>query len=196
MARPGNPVVRVRHMRVFLDAVHALDEATSTKVLARLPAEAVTLVRESPTLSWLPVELNVDFVRAVSTVLGREANVEFFRSMVLRDFKTSLFDAFISGAKRVFGFDVGGLIKQVPAGFTLMFRDVGHLSMTERGPTRAVLVFEDLPGVCSIDGIWLESVRAGLLALFELASTEGCIALEVQRPSARATFRFEWKEPA
>lgn len=182
-------------MRVFLDAVDALDQATSTKILARLPADAVTRVRESPTLSWLPVALNVDFVRAVSTVLGPEANVEFYRSMVLRDFKTSLFDAFITGAKRVFGFDVGGLIKQVPAGLTLMFRDVGHLSMSERGPTRAVLVFEDLPEVCLVDGLWLESVRAGLLALFELGSTEGRITLDVQRPSTRASLRFEWKEP-
>ena len=179
-------------MRVFRAAIDGLADAPHHAVVRAIGAAELARVDEATALAWLPIETNFVFVRAVAEVLGPENAAEFYRRMTLRDFQTSVFEAFVSGARRLFGVDVGGFFKQVPAGFSLLFRDAAAIAMPERSSTHALLVFDDLAEEVASEPLWLESVRTGLVAVYDLVHARGTITLEIDQHERRASFHCEW----
>jgi hypothetical protein len=93
-------LVRARHMKTLVRAVDLSAADVAARFRALAGAQALSAVREATPLAWLPLAMNVDFSEIATEVLGPERAPEFFREMVLREFKTSLFKTFITGVTR------------------------------------------------------------------------------------------------
>jgi hypothetical protein len=180
-------------MKSLVRAVDLLEADLSGRFRAEVGAAALDTVREATPLAWLPLLMNIEFSERVSEVLGRERAASFFRNMVLREYKTSLFKAFIAGVTRAMNVTPAVFVKLAPKGWALVYQECGVLTPLEPAHGNARLSIADLPLICVKDEVWLESVRNSFYTAFDLSNVQGEIEWdELNLTARRAVFRFVW----
>jgi hypothetical protein len=176
--------------------VRAVDLETDLTVLfrAKVGPKALDVVRDATPLAWLPLAMNVEFSEIATEVLGTERAAGFFRNMVLREYKTSLFKAFIAGVTRAMNVTPAVFVKLAPKGWDLIYQECGVLTPLEPIHGKALLSMTELPPVCVKDEVWLESVRNSFYTAFDLSHVRGEVEWEeLNLNGRRAIFRFVWE---
>jgi hypothetical protein len=113
---------------------------------------------------------------------------------VLREYKTSLFKAFIAGVTRAMNVTPAVFVKLAPKGWDLIYQECGVLTPLEPEPGKARLSITDLPPIRAKDDAWLESVRNSFYTAFDLSNVHGDVEWDELNLSARrAVFRFVWE---
>ncbi len=179
----------MKNVAAFLRDAGSIGEA----VLRRDP-ELFQEVEAAGRMRWLPIDLNVRMVRAVYAEMGDDRAHEFLVDMVVSQFETPLWKNFIEGAVRIFGLDPGSLVKWVPRAYGIAFKNCGDWRAQREDEGEAWLECDGMPDVIAGNEQWLDSLRAGLVALFRLCQTDGDVRIE--RPAdAPGTIRFVfgWK---
>jgi hypothetical protein len=180
-------------MKSLLEAVRRLPPASSSAVLALVPAPVLAQVTESSGMDWLPLEANLVATHAVHRALGEEAFRAFFREFLHASFEGPLFRTVVAGAIRLFGMDPGDWAGWVGKGWTLVFKECGRWVVERHGEREALLRMEALPGELAGDGVWLRSVAASLEAFFLLAKAPGEARVVEHDPVARtARLHLAW----
>jgi hypothetical protein len=181
-------------MKTLVRAVDLLEVDLTSRFRAKVGAAALDAVRDATPLAWLPLAMNVEFSERATEVLGSERAAGFFRNMVLREYKTSLFKAFIAGVTRAMNVTPAVFVKLAPKGWDLIYQDSGVLTPLEPENGKARLSITDLPPVCARNDVWLESVRNSFYTAFDLSNVHGDVEWEELTLSARrAVFRFVWE---
>jgi hypothetical protein len=180
-------------MKTLLESVELLEPDLSAQIRALVPAESLRIVQEATSLDWLPLAANVELAEAITQVLGQEKSRPFFREVLLREYRTSLFESFVTGVTRVFGITPVIFVKMVPRGWQLAYHACGVLRPLSVGEHEASLLFSELPLVCVRNPVWLEAVRSTFYTAFDLSHCSGEIEWEeLNLMARRAVFRFRW----
>jgi hypothetical protein len=187
-------LVRARHMKSLVRAVDLLEPELALQVRDCFGVESLRAVRDATPLAWLPLSMNVELTEAVTLIIGAERAAPFFRGMVLREYKTSLFKTFIDGVTRAMRVTPAVFVKLAPRGWDLVYQDCGVLKPLELGASRARLSIGELPALCTRDAVWLESVKNSFYTAFDLSHVEGDVVFEeMNLERRRAVFEFRWQ---
>ena len=189
-----DPRVQAGYMK---DVAAALARLGPTGAAIRAADEALfTEIAGVPRSAWLPISLNVRWVEAVERELGWPSGLEFLAARVSDQFDNPMFRSFVQGGVRLLGLDPGALLRLIPRGLSIVFRDCGEWSAERTSTTHTELRAQALPKEVAGHARWIESIGASALAMFALCGVQGRIALAEHQPSAgRATVAASW-EPA
>jgi hypothetical protein len=179
-------------MRVFLNAIDSLAPADASAIRSAIRPEYLDPISRGTSAEWVPATWNVDWVHAVSRHLDPDRFARFFRAMTRRDFETSVYKNFVAGAIRLFGANVGILIKRVPAGFSLMWRDAGDVEVHGlRGAQCELTMSRVAPEL--VDAHWLDSFRFGVSGIFDvLEKSATVIVRDIDADARSVTFALSW----
>ncbi len=179
-------------MRVFLEAIDGLPRADALAIRASIRPEHLEPIAHGTSSEWVPATWNVDWVRAVAQRLDPDRFARLFRGMTRRDFETSVYKNFVAGAVRLFGANLGILVKRVPAGFSLMWRDAGDLEVHGlRGRSCELTMTRVAPEL--LDRDWIDSFRHGVSGIFDVLEKPATIAIRDLDAEARiVTFAISW----
>ncbi len=181
-------------MKSLLEASETLELELVAQIRALVPEPMAVAVRDATPSAWMPLEMNVELADIIATALGPQRSQAFFRAMVLREYETSLFKAFITGITRAIGVTPAVFVKFVSRGWELVYQECGNFTPLEVGTTEARLLFDDLPDVCVQNQLWLEAVRSTFYSAFDLAKVTGRIDWdELNLKNRRAVFHFQWQ---
>jgi len=180
-------------MQVFAGHVERLAPADRDRIKARVPLGTWSDIASAGPLAWLPFEVNLACTYAVAECLGPERTDEFFRTLLLSTFKTSLLQGLVDAVMRKLGSDPGASLFWIARGFALMFEDCGVWRVIERKPKQASLQVLGVPFAATRDRIWVQSVASALGALNETARLPGTSRIQELDPKlGRVVFRLTW----
>jgi hypothetical protein len=188
-----SPACRARHLKQLLASAARLPADQAARVRASLDPRQLQEVEDSSGLEWLPVELSVVLARAFHDVLGESGSRKFHRSHFFGVFRGPVYGAVVQGAAALFGGDPNRWIRLLPDSWTLTFRDCGTWTVERSAPGVVALRLGELPSSCVSSRIWPLAVASSVSATFDVAGSEGSIALVSVSPEHHeARFEMRW----
>ncbi len=176
----SDPRVQAGYMKDIAASLARLGEE-GARVRAADP-ELFAALDAAPRSAWLPIALNLRWVEATERAFGWPTALDFLAARVQDQFGNPLFRAFVEGGVRLLGFDPGALVRLIPRGLGITFRDHGVWSAVRTSETSVELRAAGLPKELAEHARWVESVGAGALAMFCVCQVEGRARLAEHRP--------------
>jgi hypothetical protein len=140
------PEIRAAQLQENLVALAVLGDEVARRVLADVPAEVLTRIREATRVAWLPVvEVNEPLLRAIRAHAGDEGLRDFARAAALRSATSRLFGPIVEPLVRMFGLKPGVLLRVPPLAYRATFRGMGELSVESSAPHRVRFALRRLP---------------------------------------------------
>lgn len=139
----SDPRVQAGYMKDIAAALGRLGGG-GERVRAADP-ELIREIEDAPRSAWLPVSMNVRWVAAVETAHGWPHALEFLAARVKEQFGNPLFRSFVEGGVRVLGLEPGSLVRLLPRGLSIVFRDCGEWSAVRTSDTSSELRAAHLP---------------------------------------------------
>jgi hypothetical protein len=187
----SDPRVQAGYMKDIAASLAQLGDA-GKRMLAADP-ELFAAIDAAPRSAWLPIALNVRWVEAVERVFGWPAALDFLAARVRDQFGNPLFRVFVEGGVRLFGLDPGALVRLVPRGLSIAFRDHGEWSAVRTSETSIELRASALPKELAASARWIESIGGAALAMFALCEVSGSVRLAEHRAAeGRAVIEARW----
>ena len=187
------PCTRGLAARAPLTQLDRYRHGAAADVLARIPAESLSVIESTNPLGWVPVEHERYVAESVFAVLGPDDGVAFFRWLVTRHMvDTPMFRPVMAQVSRMFGIDPGKVLRVAPKPFALMFRDFGRLVPVDRGPQWAEVELRDAAPIVLEHSAYRESWRGALSSTFDMAIANGETTLEVDLDARLVRYRLSW----
>ena len=188
------PAARASAARDNVAYVDVYRPGALAKVRAMIPQESLDAIDNTIAISWLEFEHDHWLMDATMAVLGREDAVECWRRSVGHLVERPLLRNFVEGSLRLFGAKPGKILKMIPKGWTLAYRDFCSPSFELHSETSAEIRFEDVaPQAFESEG-YLHCWHAVCLGVFDLEKPQGGrVEFEIDRAGARAVARFSWR---
>lgn len=187
----SHPRVQAGYMRDVADSLARLG-ADGERLRAADP-ELFQAISEAPRSAWLPVAMNVRWVEASERVFGWPNALEFLAARVQDQFANPLFRSFVEGGVRLLGLEPGALVRLIPRGLGITFRDCGEWSSVRTSERSVELRASALPKELAGHERWIESIGAGALAMFAMCRVTGSARLaELRAGEGSAVIEARW----
>jgi len=188
-----SPAARASAARDNIAFVEVYRPGSLAKIRAGIPEASLERIDNAPGVSWLEFEHDHWLMDGVMELLGPEEAVACWRQSIHQLVDKPLLRNFVQGALNIFGARPGKVIKLIPKGWTLAYRDFCAPVFHSTGEHSAELHFEDIaPQVFGSEG-YLHCWHAICLGVFDLEKPDkGEVDFEIDRPNARAVARFHW----
>jgi len=187
-----DPRVQSGYMK---DVAEALARLGARGAAVRAADEALFLeLASAPRGAWLPIALNVRWVEAAARAFGWPAALDFLAARVADQFGSPLFRSLVDGGVRLFGLNPGALMRVIPRGLAIVFRDCGEWTVVRTSDSSLELRAGSLPEQVASHARWLESIGAGAIAMLALCRTSGSVRLaEHDARLGRALIEVRWE---
>jgi hypothetical protein len=162
------------------------------EIEASLGADTRRALDAAISAAWVPVELDVAVMEAVTSRLGWDAARKLVEARQREEMGSALFSTFVTSILRLAGTSPGQLVKQVPTGWKQLFRDCGTFEILELGAREARLSITGLPACCTTSAPWMGGIPAGLALLYGMIKREGRVEYEGSFSARKAMLRFSW----
>jgi hypothetical protein len=181
-------------MKQILAALENSERPEDARVLARVRPETIADTRAASRVEWMPLELNREFVRAITAELGVPAGEAFFHRIYAEMLQGPVFSALFRGIRALGARSPGAWLKHAPRGYAMIFRDVGRVEIGARTENSLVLEYHELPlEVFEDDGAWVRYAAASYLGAFDVSATPGGFRFIEEAPdNGFASILFEW----
>jgi hypothetical protein len=187
------PAARASAARDNLNFVDVYRPGAVEKVRAMIPAESLTAIDNAPSASWLAYEHDHWLMDGVMSVLGREDAIECWHQSVDNLIDRPLLRSFVEGALRMFGTRPGKIIKLIPKGWALAYRDFCAPAFTLFEEGRAEIRFHEIAPEAFDSPGYLYCWYAVCQGVFDLEKpTAGRVDFEFDRDAREATATFHW----
>jgi hypothetical protein len=189
--------VRARQMKIFLECVEAQEPSARDVLLSALPAADLALVREAGPLAWLPAEVNARATEIVWSGLGPRAREAFFLRLGAALFESTLLNALLAGAVRLFGVAPGKILRWTPRAWPQIYRDGTRVTVTDVDAHALRIRFDSIPRCLATCPGWMESAACCVTAMFDVVGRTGAAAVEERDPAnGRMVLRVRWQRVA
>jgi hypothetical protein len=186
----AEPAVRARHLKSVLATIDTLPSGGAAR--EALPRRLVEDVERATGFDWLPLDHDVELVRASAAVLPDEEFEQLWRGVVLEEIEGPLLGLLMRTAVRMFGHDPAEFARWVPKGWAMIFRDVGVWTSCHVAAGGAVLRLQGLPAACR-DPLFLRSVACSLGAIPVLSGRSGgARVVDACAERGAASFEVSW----
>jgi hypothetical protein len=165
------------------------------EIRALIPDDVLDTIDHLPGASWLDFEYDHWLMDATMQVLGQEDAIRCWRKSLTKLIERPLLRSFVEGGLRIFGARPGKLLKLVPKGWSLAYRDFCVPVFELLEPGRAELRFEDIaPQAFDAPG-YMHCWHGICCGVFDLEKPkDGAVEFAIERARARAVARFSWSE--
>jgi hypothetical protein len=163
------------------------------RIRARIPAASLRAIDETPGISWLDFEHDHWLMDATIAELGERDAIECWRQSITQLIEKPLLKNFVSGALRIFGARPGKLLKMVPKGWTLAYRDFCAPRFVSVDENTCEIHFESIPPQAFDSEGYLHCWHGICLGVFDLEKPKDpVVTFEIDRTSASAVAHFHW----
>ncbi|HSP76993.1 MAG TPA: hypothetical protein VLQ93_00585, partial [Myxococcaceae bacterium] len=121
----ATPSIRAFMAEIILQSARNLPARQGEQVLARVPAEVVSLIESTPRTGWIPISESNRLVDAMVEVLGEAGFRRVFSEIAVTTLRYPLLQRFFAGATRLLGLSPVGLLKWSTHAWDYMFQGVG-----------------------------------------------------------------------
>jgi hypothetical protein len=190
---PRSPAARASAARDNVAFADVYRPGSVARIRALIPEASLHEIDHAPGVSWLEYEHDRWLMDGMMEVFGREKAIACWRGSIHELIDKPLLKNFVQGSLRLFGARPGKIIKLVPKGWTLAYRDYCAPVFHATGESSAELHFEDIaPQAFESEG-YLHCWHAICLAIFDLEKPQnGKVDFEIDRTHAKAIARFRW----
>ncbi len=190
----ASPAVRANAARDTLEFTEAYRPGTRDMIRGTIPEKSLDAIDHTPGFSWIDIEDDRWLLDGIMAVLGREDAVECWQGNVGSIIERPLLRSFVEGGVRLFGGKPGGLLKLIPKGWPLVYRDFCVPSFHRLGDGEAEIHFEMIaPRVLDHPG-YMHCWHGVCKGIFELEKpSHGAVEFEIQPERALAIAHFSWK---
>ncbi|MGH0038571.1 MAG: hypothetical protein ACQGVK_26340 [Myxococcota bacterium] len=187
------PAARASAARDNVAYVDVYRPGALARVRSLIPAEALEAIDQTPGFSWLEFEHDHWLMDATLEVLGETDAVQCWRQGIAKLVERPLLRNFVEGSLRLFGARPGKLLKVLPKGWSLGYRDFcvpRHEPLGEHG---ARVHFEQIAPQAFESVGYLHCWHGICLGIFDLEKPAGAVVeFEIDRPAHRAIAHFSW----
>ncbi len=163
------------------------------RIRERIPEASLTAIDETPGISWLEFEHDHWLMDATLEVLGRDDAIQCWRQSISQLIEKPLLKNFVSGALRIFGARPGKLIKMVPKGWTLAYRDFCAPRFVPLDDNHCELHLDDIAPQAFESPGYLHCWHGICLGVFDLEKPKDPeLSFEIDREGRRAIGHFSW----
>ncbi len=174
--------IRAVNLRRALDELTFFSAAEQQSIRAAIRPESLQLIRATPDVGWLAIEVSAELNDAVYGVVGREPLRAWARRIARVVFKRSILSGLIESTLRILGFTPSSIFKAMPRGWSATYRSAGTVAVEVLAPTSVRIHFRELPAAMRSTS-YLEMISGGLETIFDLCQTEGRIDVEPTDPA-------------
>lgn len=187
------PAARASAARDNVAYVDVYRPGALERVRSLIPAASLHAIDTTPGFSWLEFEHDHWLMDATIEVLGRTEAIECWRRSIGKLVERPLLRNFVEGSLRLFGTRPGKLLKVLPRGWSLAYRDFCVPRHETLGDAGARVHFEEIaPQAFGSEG-YLHCWHAICLGVFDLEKPTGArVEFEIDPPGARAVAHFSW----
>jgi hypothetical protein len=187
------PAARASAARDNVAFTETFRPGSLAKIRAQIPEASLRAIDETAGISWLEFEHDHWLMDGTIDVLGRADAIECWRRSISQLIEKPLLKNFVSGALRLFGSRPGKLLKMVPKGWTLAYRDFCVPRFVSIDENACEIHFEDIPPCAFASEGYLHCWHGICLGVFELEQAKDPeFAFEINRGNASAVARFGW----
>jgi hypothetical protein len=192
-SRPRSPAARASAARDNIAFADVYRPGSLETIRAMIPEASLERIDNAGGASWLEFEHDRWLMDGMMQVFGREEAIVCWRQSMHQLVDKPLLRSFVQGGLRLFGARPGKLLKLLPKGWTLAYRDFCVPGFHSTGETSAEIHFEDIaPEAFQAEG-YLHCWHAICLAVFDLEKPEnGRVEFEIDRAGRRAIAVFSW----
>lgn len=190
---PRKPAARASAARDNVAYAEVFRSGSLERIRALIPEASLHEIDHAPGISWLDFEHDHWLMDATMEVFGREDAIACWRASIHELVQKPLLRNFVQGGLRLYGARPGKLLKLVPKGWTLAYRDFCAPVFHATGDHCAEIHFEDVAEQAFESEGYLHCWHAICLSVFDLEKPEnGRVEFEIDRANARAVARFRW----
>lgn len=192
-SEPRRPAARASAARDNVGFVEVFRPGALAEVRAMIPQASLDAIDTTPGFSWLDFEHDHHLMDATMAVLGREDAVECWRRSIAHLIERPLLRNFVEGVLRLYGARPGKIVKMIPKGWPLAYRDFCNPSFELLGENKAEIRFENIaPQAFASEG-YIHCWHAICLGIFELEKPlDGRVEFSIDRDRALAVAAFSW----
>ncbi len=189
-----NPAVRANAARDTLEFTEAYRLGTCDMIRGTIPDASLDAIDHTPGFSWLDIEHDHWLMDGTMAVLGRHDAIDCWRSNIANITERPLLQSFVDGGVRIFGGKPGALLKLIPKGWSLVYRDFCVPSFQRLGDGRAEVRFEQIaPRVLEHPG-YLHCWHGVCAGIFDLEKpSHGKLEFDIRTEEALAIAHFSWR---
>jgi hypothetical protein len=192
-ATTGEPQVRARHLQDWLALVAREPEPCASRFLEILGREMITEVEGAHAQIWLPAAYHVAMADALREAFGPTREHAYYRRAFVASMRMPVFGGLFKVGIRLFGLTPRAFIHWASKGWKVSFRNCGALEGTVLADNRGVLVYSDLPRVCTDSDAWLESAQSTIYGVLDVTRTDGVVRIDMSgRARGEMRVEIEW----
>jgi hypothetical protein len=191
---PRSPAARTSAARDNLAYVDVYRPGTVAKIRAGIPGEVLEVIDGRAGSSWLEFEYDHWLMDGVMQQLGQEEAVRCWHQSIGHLIDKPLLRGFVQGGLRMFGARPGKILKLMPRGWTLAYRDFCVPSFELVAEGHAEIRFTDIaPEAFESEG-YLHCWHGICLGVFDLEKPEaGRVEFQFDRNTREALATFTWR---
>jgi hypothetical protein len=190
------PAVRAASVQDILAYLDDWEPGTGERVRAEIPADVLEIVDSTPRMGWIDVEDDVHVPTAIWSVLGDDDASEMMTQFLSRHFETAPLRPLLAGVRKVFGLSPMNVLRILPSGWRVVYRDVSTVRVRGIDTASAEIVLEDLAPTVVRSANYLGSFRAIFIALIGMTGFTGSVEItRIDREKREASYHFRWQRP-
>ena len=188
-----HPAARASAARDNVGHVEIYRPGALARVRALIPEASLAAIDHTLGFSWLDFEHDHWLMDATLEVLGVEDAVACWRSSIGELVRKPLLHSFVEGGLRLFGAQPGKLLKLLPKGWSLAYRDFCVPRFQEVEERCVEIHFEEIAPQAFASPGYLHCWHGICLGLFDLEKpADPDVRFEIDQAGARAFARFRW----
>jgi hypothetical protein len=187
------PELRSSLVKEQLASISTLGAVPSKRVRAAAEA-AVSIIERSTRVDWLPITVLLELLDATLHVMGPAEAAAHWRRSTIRSMEIPLVRPFVAGAISMFSPSPATVMPLLPKLFSLLYRNIGVVSVEILEPGRLAIVHSELPPVMLSSTAWSASFAASYEATLHFLKAEAPrVGFAVDTAAARCTFTLRWE---
>ena len=188
-----SPAARASAARDNLEYVGIYRPGALERVRAGIPEDVLEVLDTKPGSAWLEFEHDHWLMDGVMRELGREAAIDCWHQSIGYLIDKPLLRSFVQGGLRLYGAAPGKILKLIPKGWSLAYRDFCSPIYTLHEEGHAEIRFEDIaPQAFDSEG-YLHCWHGTCRGIFDLEKpANGRVEFEFDRDAREAVATFTW----
>ncbi len=184
--------MRTKGIGVSLALLDEFRPGATEATKARIPPESLRACLDPSDGAFVGAEHHHLVPRAIIDELGDDDAHAFFRFSVAHHLRSPHWDWIVRAVDRFFGLDPGRLVRAVPRGFPIVYRDFGRAEVTDVGPQSAALDIVDCHPCVFEWPEYPESWRGFLGGFCDITNYEGDLDVTLDPKHRAVRCRIDW----
>lgn len=193
MSRDRRPAVRAISVQDALTYAEKFQPGAMRRIRSMIPDDVLANIDATPKLGWVEVKDEVYVPTSIWSVLGDEDATEMILEFLESHFQITLLGSLIELTRKLFGLTPRSVLRVLPTGWRLIYRDFCDVTVSDTGERSAEVVLSRLSQTTIASNAHTSLFRAHFLGILRLTGLEGKVEiLEIDRSAGRIRYALSW----